>query len=267
MEFGAFVNFFGAKDGRCTSASWRGRRSARSPTVSNEGDTVKVKLLGFDDRGKTKLSMTPSTRRPAPTSPPKSKPNAPLAASRREEREDRGPRGDRRRPRRASRHGGGRDRDRGDRGGDRGGDRAEARRVGRIEEKSGIAAGASGSSSVQVIGRAGDGPAHRFNDHEKANEAHQGIRVRDRRDTAAEAKKPAGKFQPQAGGGRRQHRRDQGRPRAERERVRQERAAAKGGGSARPARGGGGEGRRRRRRRSRRASTPSARTGRNRKRC
>jgi polyribonucleotide nucleotidyltransferase len=58
MEFGAFVNFFGAKDGlvhisQLTSTS----RPAHPSEVVKEGQEVWVKLLGFDDRGKVRLSM------------------------------------------------------------------------------------------------------------------------------------------------------------------------------------------------------------------
>jgi polyribonucleotide nucleotidyltransferase len=57
MDFGAFVNFFGAKDG-LVHVSQMARERVNSPAdVVKEGDMVKVKLLGFDDRGKTRLSM------------------------------------------------------------------------------------------------------------------------------------------------------------------------------------------------------------------
>jgi polyribonucleotide nucleotidyltransferase len=58
MEFGAFVNFFGAKDGlvHVSQLSAKGRVNSPSDVV-REGQEVFVKLLGFDDRGKTRLSM------------------------------------------------------------------------------------------------------------------------------------------------------------------------------------------------------------------
>ncbi len=56
-EFGAFVNFFGAKDGLVHVSQLRAERVNRPGDVVKEGDMVKVKLLGFDDRGKTRLSM------------------------------------------------------------------------------------------------------------------------------------------------------------------------------------------------------------------
>jgi polyribonucleotide nucleotidyltransferase len=57
MDFGAFVNFFGAKDGLVHISQLARNKVAKVTDVVNEGDTVKVKLMGFDDRGKTKLSM------------------------------------------------------------------------------------------------------------------------------------------------------------------------------------------------------------------
>jgi polyribonucleotide nucleotidyltransferase len=57
MDFGAFVNFFGAKDGLVHISQLSERRVNKVSDVVKEGDKVKVKLLGFDDRGKTRLSM------------------------------------------------------------------------------------------------------------------------------------------------------------------------------------------------------------------
>ncbi len=57
MEFGAFVNFFGAKDGLVHISQLAAGRVQKTSDVVKEGDKVKVKLLGFDDRGKTRLSM------------------------------------------------------------------------------------------------------------------------------------------------------------------------------------------------------------------
>ena len=57
MEFGAFVNFFGAKDGLVHVSQLARERVEKPGDVVKEGDTVKVKLLGFDDRGKVRLSM------------------------------------------------------------------------------------------------------------------------------------------------------------------------------------------------------------------
>jgi len=57
VDFGAFVNFFGAKDGLVHVSQISQERVARPQDVLSEGQAVKVKFLGFDDRGKTKLSM------------------------------------------------------------------------------------------------------------------------------------------------------------------------------------------------------------------
>jgi polyribonucleotide nucleotidyltransferase len=57
MEFGAFVNFFGAKDGLVHISQLAPQKVAQTSDVVKEGDTVKVKLMGFDDRGKVRLSM------------------------------------------------------------------------------------------------------------------------------------------------------------------------------------------------------------------
>ncbi|KQV62235.1 MULTISPECIES: polyribonucleotide nucleotidyltransferase [unclassified Caulobacter] len=57
VDFGAFVNFFGAKDGLVHVSQISNERVAKPSDVLKEGQAVKVKLLGFDDRGKTKLSM------------------------------------------------------------------------------------------------------------------------------------------------------------------------------------------------------------------
>ena len=57
MEFGAFVNFFGAKDGLIHISELAPQRVAKVSDVVKEGDKVKVKLLGFDERGKIRLSM------------------------------------------------------------------------------------------------------------------------------------------------------------------------------------------------------------------
>ncbi|HEY2445231.1 MAG TPA: polyribonucleotide nucleotidyltransferase [Rhizomicrobium sp.] len=57
MDFGAFVNFFGPKDGLVHISELAPRRVGKVTDVVKEGDAVKVKLLGFDDRGKVRLSM------------------------------------------------------------------------------------------------------------------------------------------------------------------------------------------------------------------
>ncbi|MDA0220487.1 MAG: polyribonucleotide nucleotidyltransferase [Proteobacteria bacterium] len=57
MEFGAFVNFIGKRDGLVHISELAEGRVKTVNEVCNEGDTVKVKVLGVDDRGKIKLSM------------------------------------------------------------------------------------------------------------------------------------------------------------------------------------------------------------------
>jgi polyribonucleotide nucleotidyltransferase len=56
-EFGAFVNFLGAKDGLVHISELANERVNRTTDIVKEGDAVKVKVIGFDDRGKVKLSM------------------------------------------------------------------------------------------------------------------------------------------------------------------------------------------------------------------
>ncbi|HRK25054.1 MAG TPA: polyribonucleotide nucleotidyltransferase [Beijerinckiaceae bacterium] len=56
-DFGAFVNFFGAKDGLVHISQLANKKVAKTTDVVKEGDKVKVKLMGFDERGKVRLSM------------------------------------------------------------------------------------------------------------------------------------------------------------------------------------------------------------------
>ncbi len=56
-DFGAFVNFLGSKDGLVHISELQQGRVAKTTDVVNQGDSVKVKVIGFDDRGKVKLSM------------------------------------------------------------------------------------------------------------------------------------------------------------------------------------------------------------------
>jgi polyribonucleotide nucleotidyltransferase len=57
MEFGAFVNFFGKQDGLVHISQLTQGRPETVGEVVKEGQEVYVKLLGFDDRGKVRLSM------------------------------------------------------------------------------------------------------------------------------------------------------------------------------------------------------------------
>ncbi len=57
MDFGAFVNFFGKRDGLVHVSQMAAERVSHPKDVVSEGQSVKVKLMGFDDRGKVRLSM------------------------------------------------------------------------------------------------------------------------------------------------------------------------------------------------------------------
>jgi len=57
VDFGAFVNFLGSRDGLVHISNLTEGRVAKTTDVINEGDQVYVKCIGFDDRGKVKLSM------------------------------------------------------------------------------------------------------------------------------------------------------------------------------------------------------------------
>ncbi|TWJ09101.1 polyribonucleotide nucleotidyltransferase [Altererythrobacter ishigakiensis] len=107
VDFGAFVNFMGGKDGLVHVSEMKNERVEKVTDVVSEGDEVKVKVLEIDNRGKVRLSMRVVDQETGEeledTRPP---------------REPRGDKGDRRGPR------GNRDRGRGgDRGGRRGGGR------------------------------------------------------------------------------------------------------------------------------------------------
>ena len=57
MDFGAFVNFMGTRDGLVHISQLKPERVEKTTDVVNEGDMVKVKVLAVDDRGKVKLSI------------------------------------------------------------------------------------------------------------------------------------------------------------------------------------------------------------------
>jgi polyribonucleotide nucleotidyltransferase len=57
VDFGAFVNFMGSRDGLVHISELAPHRVKTVGDVVNEGDMVKVKCIGIDDRGKVKLSM------------------------------------------------------------------------------------------------------------------------------------------------------------------------------------------------------------------
>jgi polyribonucleotide nucleotidyltransferase len=119
VDFGAFVNFMGGKDGLVHVSEMKNERVEKPTDVVSEGQEVKVKVLEVDNRGKVRLSMRVVDQETGEeledTRPP------------REPRGDRGDRGGDRRPRR--------DGDRSGRGGgrDRGGDRDRGPRRDREE--------------------------------------------------------------------------------------------------------------------------------------
>ncbi|MFM5886125.1 MAG: S1 RNA-binding domain-containing protein, partial [Novosphingobium sp.] len=114
VDFGAFVNFMGGKDGLVHVSEMRNERVEKPTDVVSEGQAVKVKVLEIDPRGKVRLSMRVVDQETGEALEDTRPPREP-----REPRGDRpgGDRGDRRGPR-----SGGGDRDRGPRrdGGDRG---------------------------------------------------------------------------------------------------------------------------------------------------
>ena len=57
VDFGAFVNFLGAKDGLVHISELQNGRTEKTTDICKEGDMVKVKVIGCDDRGKVKLAM------------------------------------------------------------------------------------------------------------------------------------------------------------------------------------------------------------------
>ena len=57
VDFGAFVNFFGPKDGLVHISELAPNRVEKVTDVINEGDEIKVKLLAIDNRGKVRLSL------------------------------------------------------------------------------------------------------------------------------------------------------------------------------------------------------------------
>ncbi|HWW65914.1 MAG TPA: polyribonucleotide nucleotidyltransferase [Sphingomonadaceae bacterium] len=118
VDFGAFVNFMGGKDGLVHISEIKNERVAKVSDVLSEGQEVKVKVLEIDQRGKVRLSMRVVDQETGAeledTRPPREG----------GDRGDRGPRGDRRRdgdrPRRDRGEGGDRGprRDRGERHGE-----------------------------------------------------------------------------------------------------------------------------------------------------
>ena len=125
VDFGAFVNFMGGKDGLVHVSEMKNERVEKPTDVVSEGQEVKVKVLEIDNRGKVRLSMRVVDQETGEELEDTRPPREP-----RGDRGDRGPRGDRGGDRRGGRGGRGGDRDRGprrdrgDRGGDNGGGEA-----------------------------------------------------------------------------------------------------------------------------------------------
>ncbi|WP_267434262.1 polyribonucleotide nucleotidyltransferase [Sphingomonas sp. GM_Shp_1] len=115
VDFGAFVNFMGGKDGLVHVSEIKNERVEKVSDVLTEGQDVKVKVLEIDPRGKVRLSMRVVDQETGA----ELEDNRP-AREPREPRGDRGPREGGRGPRR----------DAGDRGGERGGDRGGEGRSG-----------------------------------------------------------------------------------------------------------------------------------------
>jgi len=112
VDFGAFVNFMGGKDGLVHISEIKNERVANVKEVLTEGQQVKVKVLAVDERGKVRLSMRLVDQETGEEIPDTRPP--------REGGDDRGPRGEGRGDRGPRRDGGrGRD-DRGPRRDDRG---------------------------------------------------------------------------------------------------------------------------------------------------
>ena len=122
VDFGAFVNFMGGKDGLVHVSEMRNERVEKPTDVVSEGMEVKVKVLEIDNRGKVRLSMRvvdQETGAELEDTRPAREPREPREGGRDGGRGGDGG-GDRRGPKGGS---GGRGGDRGGRGGDRGGDR------------------------------------------------------------------------------------------------------------------------------------------------
>jgi polyribonucleotide nucleotidyltransferase len=114
VDFGAFVNFMGGKDGLVHVSEMKNERVEKPTDVVSEGQDVKVKVLEIDPRGKVRLSMRVVDQETGEELEDTRPPREPREGGR-----DRGPRGDRggdRGPRRDGDRDRGPRRDRGDRG-------------------------------------------------------------------------------------------------------------------------------------------------------
>jgi polyribonucleotide nucleotidyltransferase len=130
VDFGAFVNFMGGKDGLVHVSEIRNERVESVRDALSEGQEVKVKVLEIDPRGKVRLSMRVVDQETGEELEDTRPPREERPRGDRGDRPDRGPRrdGDRGRdrgPRGGGGGGGGGGRDRGPRGGGDGGDRGD----------------------------------------------------------------------------------------------------------------------------------------------
>jgi polyribonucleotide nucleotidyltransferase len=96
VDFGAFINFLGSQDGLCHISELKNERVGKVTDVVNEGDTVKVKVLAIDDRGKVKLSMRAVDQETGEEIEVAPRPPRPAGEGTEERRRDRGPRPHRR---------------------------------------------------------------------------------------------------------------------------------------------------------------------------
>ena len=125
VDFGAFVNFMGGKDGLVHVSEMKNERVEKPTDVVSEGQAVKVKVLEIDPRGKVRLSMRVVDQETGAELEDTRPPRQPREGGDRGPRGDRGDRGSDRGPRR---DGDRRPRrDGGERSGDRGGDRGPRR--------------------------------------------------------------------------------------------------------------------------------------------
>ena len=115
VDFGAFVNFMGGKDGLVHVSEMKNERVEKPTDVVSEGMDVKVKVLEIDPRGKVRLSMRVVDQETGEELEDTRPPREPRERGDRGDRGDRGPRREGGRDRGPRRDGGGRDRDRGPR--------------------------------------------------------------------------------------------------------------------------------------------------------
>ena len=159
VDFGAFVNFMGGKDGLVHVSEMKNERVEKPADVVSEGQAVKVKVLEIDPRGKVRLSMRVVDQETGAELEDTRPARAPREGG------DRGPRSDRGGDRGPRREGAG------DRGGDRGGERGGPRRDrgdrprGEGGDRGGDRPrrdGGSGGNGGGGNGGGGDGPAPDF---------------------------------------------------------------------------------------------------------